>query len=396
MNTEVAKKMFEDERRETDDSLTAERAKATRSLDSASVKSQGQTDEIVKDERSIADQQTATSRANQDQKSETTRNGSVDTAAAAQLTEERRLTDVATGLERSRMDEVLLAERKSASTLVAKVLEQERIATDQNLLIERNTTDAECVGSSNLLKTEVAKHKKTQVALTSRDEFLAIVSHDLRNPIGAISGYAELILEGAKEKHLDPEITQYVRAMKRNSDIAIRLIADLLDLERIAANKLTMSFAKCDASGIAHAVVDVFTPLAFEKKVTIISELPKGALEFECDHDRTLQVISNLMGNALKYSPAGGTVTLSVNEQKDSIEFVVKDSGAGIPKEKQSEIFKRFAQLTSMDRTGLGLGLYIARTIVDAHSGSIEVSSEPGMGSTFRVSIPKLITPISH
>lgn len=378
---------FQNERENTDKSLIAERAKATRSLNTANIKSQVQTDEIVKDERSIADQQTATSRADHDDNRDLKILGPTEFAANAQLVEERRLTDMATELERSRMDEVLLAERKSTSRLVAKVLENERIATDLSLLEERKTTDEECVDSLNLLKIEVAKHNKTQMTLTSRDEFLAIVSHDLKNPIGAIKGYADLILDGGDTK-LGPVSRQFVDAIKRNAEISLRLISDLLDLERISHKKLTMNFKKCDAKEIVKSVIIAYMPLAIEKKITLISEVPDEMLELGCDPDRLFQVISNLIGNALKFTPIGGSVTASVKIGKTAFEFSVTDTGHGIPIEKQGEIFSRFAQIRTSDRTGLGLGLYIAKTIVEYHSGKLNVNSELGKGSTFHFSIP--------
>lgn len=394
MTTETNSRLFDSEREDTDKSLVAEREKATRSLDTASAKSQDQTDEIVKDERSIADQQTAASRAHYDLVEKSERGKPASLSSKAQLTEERRKTDLATDLERSRVDGALLAEREAASKLVAKVLEQERITTDRNLLAERNTTDAEHVSSSARLKAEVAEHKKTLGTLTSREEFLAIVSHDLKNPIGAISSYADLILDGSGDTQLGPDTLKFVRAIKRNADVSLRLISDLLDLERISQDKLEMKFAKCDAHELVKDVLEIFAPRANEKGVDLGIGARFEHAELDGDHDRILQVLSNLVGNALKYTAAGGSITVETIDGGSTVDFVVKDTGTGIPKEKQSQIFERFAQLKSSDRTGLGLGLYIAKTIVEAHRGEISVDSQIGGGSAFRVSLPKLASSI--
>ena len=363
--------------------------KRPESLSAANVKSQGRTDEIVRGERSTADLHTATSRAHHDELREAnTKNPSSD-ADHEQLAEERRRTDKATDLERSKMDKLILEERNSTSKLVTKFLERERTATDRHLLIERDTTDTQSIDSLNLLNEEVAKHKITQGTLTSRDEFLAIVSHDLRNPIGAVSAYADFILRGESDTKLGPETTQFIESIKRNANIALRLIADLLDVERISQNKLHLDISLCDVSDIAKAAFEIFTPLAVEKNITLAAKFLPGSMKLNCDEDRILQVISNLIGNALKYTPGNGRVDLIIKAEPNFVEFSVEDTGVGIPVEKHSEIFERLAQLNSGDRTGLGLGLYIAKTLVELHSGHLSVDSKLGRGSTFTFRLPK-------
>ena len=380
-------KPYQAERESTDQSLIAERAKATHSLTIAKIEAQAKTDEAVLDERSKEDREKASSRAIHDDEREGSSGGPTDPSETARLSEERRRTDSAAEVNRSRMDDVLHDERRSTSELVANVLEVERLATDRNLRQERETTDFVQVASEKLLETEVARHQTTQGILTSREEFLAIVSHDLKNPIGAISGYADLVLEEAPT--IDPEMRRYVIAIKRNADLSLRLISDLLDLERISQDKLIIECSKRSAKEIASTVTALLLPLAVEKKIALSAVLPSEDLELECDRDRMLQVLSNLTGNAIKYAPLGGEVRVSVSAQGECVEFAVKDNGPGIPEEKQMAIFRRFAQMDSADRTGLGLGLYIAKTIVESHRGRLIVESEVGKGSTFRCLIPR-------
>ena len=361
MSDQEVIKLFELERNETDVSLVAKRNKVTSSVDRANTKLQKRTDEIVETERSSADQMTAASRADHDESLKCHSVSSSESPDQSELRAERRRTDLATGIERKRMDKAISAERSLASTYVAKFLELERKATDHNLLAERTATDQNYNGSSERFDKEQAEHEKTKLSLTSREEYLAIVSRDLRNPISAICAYAELILQGEGDSELGPETRNFIEVIKRNADISLRLIADLLDVERITQKKLEMTFTVNSATEIAQTVIDIFAPRAKELGTKLTFKLMSPDAEIECDHDRILQVASNLVGNALKYIGKHGVVEMSVTKNAERIQFAVKDNGPGIPLEKQAEIFNRFAQLASKDRTGLGLGLYISK-----------------------------------
>ena len=377
---------FKLERDDTDRSLNAERNKVASSIEQANRTLQKQTDEVVDNERSAADHMLTASRSTYDERIKLDLTAS--TTSQDELLDERHRTDLATCAERSRMDKTIAEERYMASTFVSRYLEIERQATDRNLFVERAATDKSCKGTSLRFNNERAAHETTQHALTSREELLAIVSHDLRNPVGAILAYSKLILEEQNDCTLSVEIRNFVEVIKRNADISLRLISDLLDAERFAQNKLNINYSYSSALSIASSVFDIFTPRARELGCNLLIRRPSEDLYLECDPHRIHQVLSNLVGNALKYIGKAGEVIISLSKQVNNIHFSVSDDGPGIPQDKQLEIFRRFTQLPSKDRTGLGLGLYISKTLVEAHSGHFWLESRLGEGSAFYFSIP--------
>ncbi len=379
MFSKLASTLFKSERQKTDESLIAERNRATQSLKSATNKSRGATDNIVRDERSSADQLMVDSRNEFDESR---------AHIPSQLNEERRQSDIATDLERTRLDAALLEERRISTKLINQVVLDERHTTDINLLFERNTTDLKISGTADKLSVEVSAHAVTKTSLTSRDEFLAIVSHDLRNPIGAVASYADLLIENPDGNQLGPKAKKYARAIKRNAEQSLRMIADLLDVERIAQDKLTLKITPVLPGAVLDQAVETHLSIAKDHGVTITkSDACAGAL-VHCDHDRIVQTLGNLLGNALKFTPGGGTIELAAQVCQEGIEFSVSDSGPGIPESKRAAIFERFAQLRSKDRDGLGLGLYISKMLVEAHGGRLWVESEHGHGSCFKFVIP--------
>jgi signal transduction histidine kinase len=148
-----------------------------------------------------------------------------------------------------------------------------------------------------------------------------------------------------------------------------------------------------DLAELLRESVQLFEPIAASKQMSLKITGNSDSICADFDHDKILQVVSNLVGNALKFSPKGSTITLSAERKKAEVEVRVTDDGPGIPNEKQTEIFERFSQLKVNDRRGLGLGLFISKWIVEAHKGRIWVCSEIGKGSTFTFSLP---SPVSH
>ena len=234
----------------------------------------------------------------------------------------------------------------------------------------------------------MADHTKTKTNLTTRDEFLAIVSHDLRNPIGAISSCMEMLLEESDERKIDPETKVWLELAKRNADSSLRLIGDLLDMERVAEGKLKVVPERCDIGPIIQEAVEIFTQAAAAKNVLLRSIPPDTTCAINCDHDRIVQVLSNLISNALKFTPEQGKVVVKTTWDAETVTVSVCDTGPGIPPEKKEQIFEKFAQLGSKDRTGLGLGLHISKMLVEAHGGKLTVESTPGAGCTFFVKLP--------
>lgn len=379
------KPQFVDERSNTDKSLSVERDKTTKALDKASLKTRLKTNRILKDERTNADQATAASRINHD---DSRHLNQISELEQNHLKEERKETDSATDAERSKIDLAISKEREAATELVAAVLDSERAATDKNLVLERDATDSSVEDSSRELKSEVADHAKTKVSLTTRDEFLAIVSHDLRNPLGAVRSYAEILLNQSKYGHLHPEVKEYIGAIMRNADASLRLISDLLDVERMANDNFHLTFKKNEVKELIRESIETFAKDASDKDIRLSQESWSIDGIIECDHDRIMQVISNLLGNAMKYTPMGGAISIGALITGAELLISVRDSGPGIPDAKKVKIFQRFTQLGTKDRSGLGLGLYISKMLIEAHHGRLWVESESGNGSIFSFTIP--------
>lgn len=388
---------LETERQKTNESLTAERDKTNESIDSARQQTEIKTNKSVDAERLKADKIALQSRAEADafRKDEfkTLRNDEKDERkkSDARLLEERFEADKAIEKERARIDAAMARERDLKDTLITTLLDQERGQTDQNLQAERSQTDSQVNKSSNLLTDEIADHTKTKVTLTSRDEFLAIVSHDLKNPMGAVFSCSEMLLSETVA-NIDPEIRPWIELIKRNADTALRLINDILEIERLAEGKLNLNLQPHDIDQVLKQCIEDFTFAASAKKIVLTFELSKISENVLCDCDRIKQVISNLIANAIKFSFEGGSINLSAAAVDKEIVITVCDSGPGIPEEKKKMIFNKFAQLGTKDRTGLGLGLYIAKMFVEAHSGHLWVKSEFGKGSQFSFSLPRIKT----
>jgi signal transduction histidine kinase len=166
-----------------------------------------------------------------------------------------------------------------------------------------------------------------------------------------------------------------------------RILEDLLDITSIEAGRLAVVRESGDANEPVREVVAAFAPLAAAKGITLDADVAAHALVAVFDHERIVQVLANLVSNALRFTPSSGTITVRVAAANEGIRFAVADSGVGVPADQLEGVFERFRQL-SRDRRGLGLGLYISKSIVEAHGGRIWAQSVPGAGSTFYFTIP--------
>jgi signal transduction histidine kinase len=383
--------IFHKERKNTDNSLDVEREKTNHSLENAKAEVELQTDENVQEERSNTDMATSAART----KADSTRNqrrlsGEKDSPQKSdeQMNQERLRIDAAVELERAQVDIAIVQEREIKNSIETKLFDQERKQTDLNLAVERTRTDSVVQTTTLKLSTEVAEHSRTKASLTTRDEFLAIVSHDLRNPIGAISSCMEILLQESAERKIDADTKSWLELAKRSADSSLRLISDILDMERIAEGKLEMAAASYDIGKIIRETMQTFVHQAASKNIVLRSSPETVAGEIICDHDRIVQVLSNLIGNALKFTPENGEIVLKVEWTPENVTIAVCDNGPGIPNDKKEQIFERFAQLGSKDRTGLGLGLHISKMLVEAHDGKLWVESKVGEGSAFYVQLP--------
>jgi signal transduction histidine kinase len=394
MDESQSQTFLKSERQNTDDSLNAERDKTNESLNDVRTKAENKTDSVVNKERLLADRLTTSSRSAADTgRGRKRKSLGLDGKAirdAEQLHNERRSQDQVTEQERTRTDAALGKERATKDALVNQFLEQEREKTDENLSVERTRTDSEVQEHSILLSAEIAEHLKTKTSLTSRDEFLAIVSHDLKNPIGAASSCAEMLLEDAAYKGLDPEVRTWIQFIKRNNDTALRLINDLLEMEQVAEGKLQLKVGRHDIGRIIRESIESHAQLASSKSILLRLMPSDISGEVICDRDRITQVLSNLVGNAIKFTPEGGSITINANFSESELRVCVRDTGPGIPDNMKDKVFERFVQLASNDRRGLGLGLHISKMLIEAHLGRIWVQSKAGEGSTFFFALPRL------
>jgi signal transduction histidine kinase len=213
---------------------------------------------------------------------------------------------------------------------------------------------------------------------------LKIVSHDLRNPLSTIGMAAEMILEtsdGAAQ-------ARGVSIIRRTSDRMNRMVQDLLDVAKLETGRLAIEVENTDVVTLVEEAVEMLGPLAEEQGLTLASVTAPDAPGICVDRGRILQVLSNLVGNAVKFTPAGGQITLHVRPEGDVVRFAVADTGPGIPPDQMQRIFGRFWQANASDRRGLGLGLTIAKSIVEAHGGRIGADSRMGEGTEFWFTVP--------
>ena len=226
------------------------------------------------------------------------------------------------------------------------------------------------------MSASTARDEVVRTAARTRDDVLAIVSHDLRTPLAAIRCAAELI--GGPR----------AAVIERSVDNMTRLLDDLLDVASIETGTLSIELRVQRASDIVEEVRQQFAPIAQQKgidlTVGIADELPAVAV----DRERIVQVLGNLVANAIKFTPASGVVRASVEHARDGVEFAISDSGAGISADVMTHIFDRYWHAKKNNGAGHGLGLSIAKGIVEAHGSALRVTSETGRGSTFAFTLP--------
>jgi signal transduction histidine kinase len=363
-------------RTKTDESLKFERNKTDSYLDQESKSVEDESDEKVLLNRLAADKKLESIRANNDISNINPNR------LTPMLDAERARSDDAQRDARAEEDRVLRAERRQKRLITEAFLENERKDTDDKLTEERLGTDQTIESNSILIST-------AETALVTRDQYLAIVSHDLKNPLNAISLSASTLRRSLENGVTDsPSIIKSLGIVERNVATMDRMISDLLDVERMSSRSLLINKNKHSITKLLKECKEVFSPAITNKSFTLNIISNKEEIYAEFDYDRILQVLSNLIGNALKFTPKEGTINLSVEKIKSCIEISVSDNGPGIPIEKQNEIFERFSQLKMNDRRGLGLGLFISKWIVEAHGGEIHVDNNKDKGSTFRFTLP--------
>ena len=227
-------------------------------------------------------------------------------------------------------------------------------------------------------------------AVKQRDEMLGLVSHDLRNPANAVKMLAGAILRSTQDdgNALPAEVLEHAAVMLQAATQMDSLIQDLLDATRLEAGRLRLAPQWMAPDEVVRAAIETLTPVAIAKSIALTRKLPPELPEVYADPGRITQVLSNLIGNALKFAPEGGTVTVETKLDGNFVVFKVRDNGTGIPAEELPYVFDRFWQSKRTNRSGAGLGLSIARGIVLSHGGRIWIESNPGVETVVRFTLP--------
>lgn len=234
--------------------------------------------------------------------------------------------------------------------------------------------------------------KETQRAVQTREDVLAIVSHDLKNPLAAINLAAQSLVDSAdnsSRRALGSTIRESVKQMQY-------LIGHLLDFAKIQSGTFSIERKPESLREILTSIVEIFRGLAKEKNIQVYAEFAHIDPLVECDKHMVSQVVSNIMGNALKFTPSGGRISLATRTVGDEIEVSISDTGPGISCEELPKVFDRYWQSQKTKKLGTGLGLAIARGIIEAHKGRIWVTSQLGQGATFYFTLPRLKNAVSE
>lgn len=238
------------------------------------------------------------------------------------------------------------------------------------------------------------EHSELEKLERVRKDFVINVSHELRTPLASIQGYAETLMDGALEDQANN--MRFLGIIRQNAERLASLTSDLLTLSRIELKRQDFHFEMYNLDRIVAGMVDTIGPVAARKDIALITEIEPEAREVYCDSEAVHQVLINLTDNAIKYTPAGGAITIGARSQpKDGlVEVFVRDTGIGIPPEDLPRLFERFYRVDkarSRELGGTGLGLAIVKHLVRAHGGDVQVDSREGQGSTFTFTLSSTI-----
>jgi two-component system sensor histidine kinase GlrK len=223
-----------------------------------------------------------------------------------------------------------------------------------------------------------------------KSDFFSTMSHELRTPLASIKEGTNLLLKGIGEEFREKR-KEVLTIIAEESNRLIDLVNSLLDLSKMEAGVITLNFRTSDIKPLINKAASGMEPLAMAKNVSIKMEVPSDLPDVKMDEERILQTLRNLIGNAVKFTPAGGYITISAQPVEKGMRVSVADTGPGIPKEDLNAIFDKFQQATLLSYSkikGTGMGLAIVKHIISAHGGKVWVESEIGHGSTFIFSLP--------
>ena len=278
-----------------------------------------------------------------------------------------------------RMANGILGTLSFGTSTLANAFTSEDVAVAQDLACAASVA----IESAGLHEAERVARTKAEVESRLREELLAIVSHDLKNPLSSIV-MATALLKGAPSiVDSPPRVQKFVTTISRAADTMNTLIGDLLDLTSIESGNLGVTCSPNEVSDILQSCLEILAPVASAKSIRLECATDGAGIWVLCDAPRTSQILSNIIGNAIKFTPNGEKVRIDVETIAGEARFTVSDTGPGIPEESLSHIFDRYWRASQERRTGLGLGLSIAKALVEGQGGRIWVESRLGKGSTF-------------
>lgn len=359
------------DREKTDDQLKSERRNVDRALEKQRLATEAEADHVIDRARDTADAVLSSARDKADEKLDAVR---PTPAVRAVIAEERLAEDQAVEVERATADESLVLEREQNAEDLLALLPLERVSTDRSLLTERLSSDA---------------------AVSHRDDFLGIVSHDLRDLLGGIVTTSAMMVRTAAEGSTGASARDGARRIQRYAARMKRLLDDLTDVVSIDAGKLSVTPRTGDLLPVISEAVHSLRAAAEEKDISLEFTPADAPVSAVFDALRVLQVLTNLIANSVKFTPAGGRISITCEPAEDTALVSVTDTGQGIDPELLEVIFERFSQAPSDDRRGLGLGLYISLCLVEAQRGRIWAQSEPGRGTTVSFTLPDRVLKVN-
>ena len=237
-------------------------------------------------------------------------------------------------------------------------------------------------------RTQTELIEREQRLSSARKETVEVVAHDLKNPLGTIKMSLEILRNDVATSQLSPDLRELLAILDRSARSMENLITNLLDHSKIEAGKLAINEEPCDLANLLEQQAQSFTAHALKKRILLDLEVPVDPVMVHCDAFRIEQVVSNLVGNALKFTPEGGRIRIRFETSGERAIISVEDTGPGLKPDEIPRLFDRFWQARETAHHGTGLGLAISKAIVDAHQGAISVENRPTGGSRFLFWLP--------
>jgi signal transduction histidine kinase len=298
----------------------------------------------------------------------------------------------------------VIAKEKILGVLATSIMSPLRQFTQADLRLATALADRAALAIENARLYEQERvlrqlleglNRQIQEADRRKTEFVTLVSHEVRTPLTSMAGYIALLLEGQGGPFTQRQ-REWLGTIEDNADRLVTLTDDLLDIARIEAGKIELKRTPLDLVPLIHEVVRVLHPQLEGKGQCLTLDLAAALPTMVGDADRIRQILTNLLSNALKYTPSGGRITIAARGDAGCVRVAVQDTGIGLTPDEQAELFTPFFR-AQHDATqgvgGTGLGLAITRALVELHGGMITVTSVPGQGSTFSVTLPILQEP---